>query len=291
MITAEVVADSLNTATEDRITTMLLTYPRFIHAELLTHRLFSRNSASSRAIPIERMIMAVEANPAMPVEWGTNQKGMQAGQPLSGDLARQAQAAWLDAARQACEAARTLANLGLHKQVANRVLEPFMHMTCLVTATEWANFFHLRCSPLAQPELQALADLMLDRYVHSTPVQRKIDDWHLPFADSPIDAAELPINRRLQISAARCARTSYTRQSETSWLEDDIRVHNKLVENGHWSPLEHQAKALDEYEAREYRDVSNFQGWHQYRHTFKGQHVDHLDLRALHQQRQEARCG
>jgi thymidylate synthase ThyX len=87
MISAKIIADSISESEYgDRITTFELEYPRFIHGELMTHRLFSRNAASSRAIPINKMMDQVLTAPAMPVEWGLNKSGMQAEEMLKGQL-------------------------------------------------------------------------------------------------------------------------------------------------------------------------------------------------------------
>lgn len=168
---ARIVLDSLNPASGGhRLTTFMLTYPRFIHSELMTHRVFSRNAASSRAIPYAQMRQAVLTNPAMPMHWGQNQKGMQADGQIGATRVPDAVRIWNEATVTAVHHADKLAEMGVHKQVVNRLLEPFMHITTLVTATEWTNFFALRAHKDAQPEFQFLADLMLQQYVDGTPV-------------------------------------------------------------------------------------------------------------------------
>jgi len=260
MINASIILDSYNFGMRSRITTFLLTYPRFIHSELMTHRVFSRNAASSRAIPIRKMIEAVRRDPARPVEWGLNKPGMQAGEVLTPEQEKVAREVWLRAADSACGYAEQLASLGCHKQVANRVLEPFAHMTTLVTATEFENFFHLRSHPDAQPEFQYLADLMLHQYVTSTPVTRHAGDWHIPFAG---DLSDLPLNDRIRVAVARCARTSYTNMGVATAVEEDIALHDKLVKSGHWSPFEHVAQA-----SQNNGWSGNFYGWTQWRKVF-----------------------
>ena len=132
-----------------RLVTMELRYPRFIHAEMMTHRMFSRNAGSSRAIPIKKMIAAVREDPAMPVHWGQNQSGMAARRELSGTALDAAQRVWKDALDAALAAAERLSDqdIDLHKQLVNRLLEPFAWITVIVTATEWANFFTQRLHP------------------------------------------------------------------------------------------------------------------------------------------------
>ena len=152
-ITAKIIADSISPAGA-RLTTLQLRYPRFIHAEFMTHRMFSRNASSSRAIPVERLIQDVLDDPAMPVFWGKNQPGMQAredhhalvgGEGVSGydhfDDSITREAAWLISRGIAIQHAREFAKAGYHKQIVNRLLEPFSHINVVVTATEWENFF------------------------------------------------------------------------------------------------------------------------------------------------------
>ncbi len=155
-VSAKVIKDSIS-PDGVRITTLELEYPRIIHSELMTHRVFSRNSASSRAIPVSKVIELVESNPAMPVHWGKNQAGMQAKEELD-DLNKEAvRQLWLEAAKQAVSIAKVMADIGGHKQVVNRILEPFQHMKVVVTSTEWANWDWLRDHPDADPTIHALA--------------------------------------------------------------------------------------------------------------------------------------
>ena len=156
-IEAKIIADSISPQGK-RITTYLLTYPRFIHGELMTHRLFSRNSASSRAIPFEKMVKMVEEDPFIPIAWQKDHKGMQGTEYFTNERVSnysidldgnettyQLEEEWLEAKNNAVEQAKNMNELGLTKQLCNRLLEPFMWHTVLVTATEWENFFELRC--------------------------------------------------------------------------------------------------------------------------------------------------
>lgn len=254
-----------------RLVTVEATYPRFVHSELLTHRVFSRNSSSSRAIPIAKMIQRVIDDPVMPVSWGRNQRGMQAGAELSGDELAAAQAAWLRGRDAAVEVARTLAAAGLHKQVVNRVLEPWMWITVLITATEWDNFFAQRCHPDAQPEIRVAAELIRDAMAASTPTLRlgtiASDDaswWHLPYVtDEEKDAFELIVLRRL--SVARCARVSYLTHDGLRDIAADLDLYQRLrtAKPPHWSPFEHVAEVLSTP-----AHIGNFRGWRQYRKHF-----------------------
>lgn len=237
-IETSVVADSINPSGK-RITTMLLTYPRFIHSELMTHRVFSRNSASSRAIPIEKMLQQVKDYPAHPERWGTNGKGMQDhGLHPDPDRCHRRWNACATLARWACK--YVLLPLGLHKQIVNRVLEPFTRMTVVVTSTEWANFFALRAHPDADPTFQVLAYRMLNTYLTSQPKPLQWGDWHTPFAPE-----ELAVDARIDWSVAACARTSYTRQDDPDQtVEGQRKMKKRLQKNKHWSPFEHPAQAL-----------------------------------------------
>ena len=259
MIKVEIVADSLNEVTNNRLTTFLLTYPRFIHSELMTHRVFSRNAASSRAIPAQKMIEAVKQDPAMPVEWGTTKAGMQAGPPLEGVDKENAEYIWVAARDKVIPFVQDLLALDVHKQVANRLLEPWMHMTTVVTATEWGNFFRLRAHEAADPTFQELAYDMLAHYYMSRPEVKEIGEWHLPFVD-PEELQMYGVKVARQISVARCARTSYVKMLDrTKDVTEDSAMHGRLKDNGHHSPFEHQARAVDTF------TVGNFSGWEQYR--------------------------
>ncbi len=294
MYSAKIIADSINPV-GDRLTTFELTYPRFVHAELMTHRLFSRNSASSRALPTEKLLDQIINNPVMPKWWGKNQAGMSAKEELDGfDLAH-AQQGWLAARDQAVQTARYLHSCGLHKQIANRVLEPWMFITVIVTATEYENWFYLRCSEFAQPEIAWVAHEMQKLYGKSEPKERLAGDWHLPYVElgdveSPlyVDIEQLCVELGMvaahnehfgaghplaeaalkKISTARCARVSYLTHAGKRDYDEDIVLHDRLSGNNHWSPFEHVAQAMSHSGM-----VGNFKGWCQYRKTFKDEHA------------------
>ena len=260
---ARVVADSVS-ADGARVTTVEATMHRFVLAELNTHRVFSRNSASSRAIPVARQIERVLADPAMPIEFGGKQAGMQAGPPLVRDALDAAQAAWLAARDAAVDAARQLDALGVHKQVANRVLEPFMWHTVIITATDWDGFWLQRCSPLAQPEIRTVADAMRDAVEASDPQSVATGDWHLPFI-LDVDRTEVTdVDVLRKISAARCGRVSYLNHEGRRDLDDDLRLFQRFVDAqpAHASPLEHVATPADSRRP----SAGNLRGWIQLRH-------------------------
>ena len=188
MIEAKVILDSVTPRGHRpieqgyRLTTVEVTIPRIVLAEFNTHRVFSRNSASSRAIPVEKQIEKVLTDPFIPTEFGSNKSGMQAGEPLTGDDRAQAIFSWLDARDAAVSQARKMLDLGVHKQITNRLLEPFMYHTIICSSTEWDNFFAQRCSPLAQPEIRLAAEAIREARAASTPQRRVfIDDPHLPY--------------------------------------------------------------------------------------------------------------
>jgi thymidylate synthase ThyX len=269
---ARVLLDSISPA-GIRLTSMEARYPRFIHAELLTHRNFSRNSSSSRAVPIRKMIEAVQRDPAMPVWWGRNQSGMQALEQIDEPTRALAEAEWKLALEDALRHAERLASsdINLHKQLVNRILEPFAWITVIITATEWSNFFTQRTHEDAQPELKHIADLMLERYRESSPRALALGEWHTPLI-LPDEESALPVDDRLKISVARCARVSYLSHDGARDRAKDIELYEKLVgggANGHWSPFEHIATPLSD--ASEWS--GNFRGWEQYRKRFAQEHA------------------
>lgn len=284
MIEAKVIAKSQSVKGKV-ITTFQLRYPRFIHAEFMTHRVFSRNASSSRAIPVSKLLSQAALEPAEPIHWGRNQSGMQANEELSQPERVRVQALWRKAALLASEVAAEMSELGAHKQVANRILEPFTHISVIVTATEWANFFELRDHPDAQPEIRALA-LAVQRAdwdwrrmpenrdgprVLQSPGMDYLNEacWHLPYITeaervSLADRADL----LLAMSAARCARVSYlTHDGEKPDEDKDIALFFRLVGSRplHASPIEHQACGSNNPN----RVSRNFRGVVQFRELFE----------------------
>ena len=248
-----------------RLVTLQLQYQRFIHAEFMTHRVFSRNASSSRAIPVNRMIEQVRNNPAKPIHWGKNQAGMQASEQLEAEALEQVMSLWMKAANTAADIAEAMSLVGLHKQVTNRILEPFQFINVVVTATEWDNFFELRTHKDAQPEIQVLAREMKRVMDESKPVLKPIGTWHLPYVRME-ERQMYPIDMQIKMSAARCARVSYLKHDSTKPnVEDDIALYHRLITSkpAHASPIEHQATPLD----RADQVSNNFLGWEQYRAT------------------------
>jgi thymidylate synthase ThyX len=285
---AKVLLDSVSEA-GDRLTTMEVTFPRIVLAEFNTHRVLSRNSASSRAIPVLKQLMRIEEDPFLPVYWGKSQSGMQAKEELSLDDQQKAIAIWLNARDDMTRHVRDLLDLNVHKQIANRLLEPFMWHTVVVTATEWDNFFALRANPDAQPEIQVIAEMMLEIFKTSTPTLLRTGEWHLPLVQSEErDGTFERSEEARKISAARCARVSYLTHDGKRDLAADITLYERLVKGGHMSPLEHVAtpsefhvtmdSAGQEYvtagEARRSRPFyGNFRGWKQLRKFVPGEAI------------------
>lgn len=309
-INAEIIADSISPQGH-RITTMLLTYPRFIHGEIMTHRMFSRNSASSRAIPFEKMVKMIEEDIFIPIAWQSKHSGMQGYDYLTGDSEiKLLENKWLESRDLAVQQAKLLNNSNVTKQLCSRLLEPFMWHTTLVTFTEINNFFELRCPKIyhaangkyykslkdwnnvdkdiqwngltcmhpenksqAEIHIQALAEDIWDKMNESTPKKLDSGEWHISFNDKfnepftvtsendKIKVTWIPIpgfdknaeewlnSQKLKVSTARCARLSYMTFDNEIDYEKDIQLHNKLLEDNHFSPFEHCARAMssDEY--------------------------------------------
>ena len=273
---AKIIADSISQEGQ-RLTTLQLAYPRYIHAELLTHRAFSRSAGSSRAVPVAKMAQIAMSEMVEPIYYGLNQSGMQASDLcIEGSDLEEAKAIWRSMAETCAKGAQRLAEIGLHKQWANRPLEWFSNIRVIVTATEWDNFFELRAHPDAQPEIQALAYLMQEKMEASPPREMKRGDWHLPYVQ-PHEFADYGDDVELlkKVSAARCCRVSYMKHDGThANIEEDLALCNRLVGSRplHASPFEHQATP-DQWNVQrgggfgwDYPHLhGNFNGWIQHR--------------------------
>ena len=224
----------------------------------MTHRTFSRSAGSSRARPSKAIIEQVANDPWGPLHWGANESGMQASTELTFEQIAKAKDEWYKAASSAALNATNLLNMGLHKQIVNRVLEPFTYIDVVVTATDYANWFALRLDKDAQPEIQQLAQAMKDAMDASEPVLINPGGWHLPYITvsdfEPVDnyllfhGQNVCPKQRLElfrkISAARCARTSYKAfDGKVASIDDDLSLFDKLMSGNlkHASPTEHQA--------------------------------------------------
>ncbi len=279
----KVIEDSISPAGK-RLTTITGTYPRFIHSEIMTHRDRARNAASSRAIPWPKMSEMVSEHPVIPIKWGMEQSGMQTGDEIPEKFRKLAEQIWLNARDHALRHADMLANIGrtyermglgnltdeekqikVHKSIPNRMVEPWMWITVVMTATEWKNFFRLRCHPDAEVHFQKIACMIRDAMAASTPVERQL---HLPFIQDDERPTESgPVDRLCRISTARCARVSYLTHEGKRDQEKDLELFDRLCQGsgfGHWSPHEHVAFADPNP-----KHVSGpLRGWEQYRKYF-----------------------
>lgn len=291
--TATVIADSISQQ-GIRLTTFQLRYWRPIHSELMTHREFSRCAGSSRARPSKAIIEQVRDNPWAPVEWGKNQPGMQAKELLTQNALVTAQHLWEIAAADAAVIASMMVNVGAHKQIVNRLLEPFTYIDVVVSSTSYANWFFLRDHEDADPTIRDLAIKMRIARDASTPKLLLSGQWHLPYIieedrNDPrvLVHTEYAQNQMLaSVSAARCARTSYKAHDGTNTtVEADLGLYDRLVGSTplHASPTEHQATPDEKIRAKGsvFDNIiwanpqlhGNFEGWIQFRKTHNHEYV------------------
>lgn len=276
-IQAKVIEDSVSPE-GIRLTTFQLRYPRFIHSEFMTHRVFSRNASSSRAIPILRMLRNTVSDMAMPVAWGRNQGGMQARTELTGFRRWVAKQIWKLAGYSAAMFSYLMYQTGAHKQIANRITEPWSHISVVVTATDWQNFFYLRDHEDADPTIRALAAEMKAAFDASEPKKLEVGEWHLPYV-LDYERENAPVEECIKISVARCARVSYlTHDGGHTILEKDLALHDALVvtDPKHASPAEHQATPDKMWTRKRWghpQEHGNLRGWRQYRKTLPGEAI------------------
>ncbi len=287
---AEIIADSLNER-DDRLTTFVVVFPRIVLAEFNTHRMLSRNSASSRAVPFEKMLKRVMENPFIPLKWMKDHKGMQGAEyfasgytfshpctkAIGGIDTSSHEYLWLKARDKAVKFAKLLSDSGgLTKQIVNRLLEPWMYHTVIVTATDWQNFFALRAHDAAEIHIQKLAYMMLEEYNVHEPTTLRPGEWHIPFGDK-MDKDRLknlskkmvatPDELKIKIATARCARVSYINYDGNDDYVADLKLHDTLAGMGHWSCFEHCAQNVTSSQERS----GNFKGFEQYRKIFAGE--------------------
>lgn len=305
------------------VVSVAATYPRFIHSEIMTHRDRARNAASSRAIPWKRVKKGKEAKdggsqhisdyvpncmysmvmtePVIPIYLGVEQKGMQAGDELQG-AEREEAIALIKEMRDFCvRGADRLSQLGLHKSICNRYVEPWMWITTLMTATEWRNFLRLRCHPAAERHFNLIANMIRDEIAKSTPQVLHPGNWHTPYIQpedhdavqsiireyEPVTPDERRIETQSQlaallirkISTGRCARLSYLTHEGRRDIREDIRLANQLIypttanldeDVLHASPLEHVCMAHSDVRHRS----GPFVGYHQFRKDYPNENVE-----------------
>lgn len=291
---ADIICDSIG-PNGVRLTTFVVSFPRFVLPEFNTHRAFSRNGASSRAIPVAKQLEKVRQQPFIPAAFNKNTKGMQGGDVVEQATQEQAELLWLGARNACLEAADKLQALGIAKQYVNRLLEPFTFTTMVVTATDFSNFFALRHHNMAQPEIADLAKKMWDQYSTNRPKELKANEWHLPFitesqkeeqalnclADRSTLTQEdvwqrywLPL---IKMSVARCARVSYMKHDGVaSTYAEDCALYDRLLASQpiHASPAEHQAMAQAD---RPELYSGNLRGYIQYRKLLPNENITHFE--------------
>ena len=280
-MSVKIVADSLNVATGDRITTVELLCPQPLWGEFLTHRLFSRNAGSGRAVPIKRFRETVLADPYVPASWKAAQKGMGATKDMSDDDQRLAKVIWSGLLSECASANERLERMGVCKKQANNAMRPFYMVPAVVTATEWRNFLKLRTNrETVEPDMY-LMSVELERLMkESKPVELRPGEWHLPYvtAGDMLRLEEEPsMISACRLSAGRCAGVSFFRHGVDREPEDSIKLcRDTLESNGHWSPLEHPAMALPERVM-----VGNFVGWWQFRKAFRSEDGGDVDAKVI----------
>ena len=297
---AQVITDSIGHEGQ-HLQTSVLQYPRLIHAEFMTHREFSRNASSSRAIPVAKVIKQVRDDPAMPVHWGKNQPGMQAHEELPPFVIEEMKELWIKSAWAAADIAEQMMDAGLHKQVANRILEPYQWMHVVVTTASNTNFDGLRRHGDADPNILLLAEMWHGSQQQSHAKQIYVGEWHLPFIDESdwktvanylqyesfnfaTPAYFETVDLLKKVSAARCARVSYlNHEGKRPDLLEDLKLFERLVRSEiiHASPTEHQAtpdsKVLSgcsmvaDWESK--RLHGNLPGWIQHRKQLPNEYI------------------
>lgn len=269
-ISAQVIAHSTNKVNNKHIVTLKIVAPRIILAEINTHRVRSLSCSSSRAIPAYKLRKAVWDNPFVPVYFGKNKSGMQAIVQLEGTQLTTARFMWKAASKAAVFFHWLMEKANVHKQTCNRILEPWLSVTATLTMTEFDNFFKLRYSEFAQPEFICLAKAIYDAIKASTPTILETNECHLPWIDqADRDALGNDIVKLIKVSTARSCRSSYANMlGKKSEPQQDLKLYDTLLGNGHLSPFEHiafvpnQGRISKELHANLQR---NFRGWYQFR--------------------------
>lgn len=270
---AEVLADSVGPKGH-RITTFRARYWRGIHDEILTHREFGRNSGSSRAIPPARFMAQVRDEPFIPLWWGKNEPGMVANAEVEDKAA--AERWWLETRDMILERARIGNEMGLHKQIVNRIMQAWMWTETIITTTSMSNFRGLRVHEKAEPHCRKIATLLCQVYDESKPQRLEYGEWHLPYvmaADvvEDFNATDSSTANLIKLSVGRCARVSYLTHEGKRDVAKDIALHDQLMvqEPLHASPAEHQAQAVEGMQSS-----GNLRGeWLQYRKTFPNEYI------------------
>ncbi len=252
-----IIKDSVSSVDGTRLITAEWIYPRFIHSEVMTHSMLAKNAASSRAIPVDRQLKMIMETPAMPASWGTNNPGMQSKNPMNPDTEKDAIATWLKARDAAVTFSQILGDkdgINAHKQIANRLTEPFVMMKIVVTATHWQNMLFLRDHLAADPTFHQLARKFGAQMRVSKPTVLDPGEWHLPYVQFLKETGEyivngevLPLELAKIVSTSCCAQVSYRTLNDT--VDKAVDIFEKLSLNSetdpkHASPTEHQATPM-----------------------------------------------
>ena len=293
-VSAKVITDSFGEHSK-RLTTLELEYPRFIHAEVMTHRVFSRNASSSRAIPTKRMHENIRNNPSLPESFRMNERGMQGYTEAPQAVVDQALQIIAEHREFSIRTAERLDALGLHKQNVNRYTEAHQHIKVVLTSCQWDNFDWLRIHHAADPTMCALAEAIYAARAGSNPTKLQPGEFHLSYI-TPDDYVRVEQMENkgdltdtqilLRMSAARCARVSYNNfDGKPTSIEADLALFAKLIERGvdnfeplHASPVEHQATP-DRFFPRVLQwdrpDLhGNLPGWVQHRMLIPNQNME-----------------
>ena len=229
-------------------------FPNFLANGITVHN--SKSTASSRAIPTSKIIEQVLNSPVIPAFIGKNKSGMQAVEEVIGSERQEFLDSWLSARDYAVDHAQKMLKLGIHKQVVNRLLEPWMWAKVIFSSTHYDNFFRLRANKMAQPEFRVVAEKMLELYITNKPKELGYGQWHMPYIDD-LDSS-LSDEIKCKVSSARCARVSYLNHLGVRDIEKDLELYDRLVKEMHCSPLEQVATPCD-------GSWGNFTGWKQFR--------------------------
>ena len=259
LISAKVIADSIN-ETGQRLTTFELEFPRLILSECNTHGAIEKNTSSSRAIPVSKMLDHILEQNLKPIYFGSKKSGMQAGNELESISLEVAKGLWEDSLEKAVFYANQLDALGVAKEVTNRITEPYQLIKAVWSATDWDNWFNLRLEKDADPNICMLAFKMHEAMSKSDPILLKKGDYHLPYVESWTEKDTgkkvysyvdnygeyvwMNLEQAIKYSVASCAQVSY--RSEGMTLEKAEKIWNMLVKSEvvHASPLTHIATPI-----------------------------------------------
>lgn len=264
-----------------RVSTFTITLPKFLLQELNTHKTINKNAASSRALPFNKVLSLASFTP---IFWSKNEKGMQGHESLNELESLEAFTHWESAKSYAKKVASRLEKTGCHKQIVNRIVEPFTMATVIATSDKWPMFFALRCSEDVEPNLAFVATKMLRQYLESTPKILAPSEWHIPLIKP--EENEFELEKKLVKSAARCARVSYVNFYGKDVYEDDLRLHDMLLESKHMSPFEHQVQCQPSSHSGCYSDP-----WVTYRSTVESYSPIDFNERLLHMEQVNRRRG